>query len=59
MKTKVSTICKESKILSKFYKDISRNDRYSHRCKQCNKIINKIYNINNKDKTSEINKKWW
>ncbi len=46
--------CKESKSISYFYKKKTTKDGYRSSCKKCEKDINKIYAINNKNKISEI-----
>jgi hypothetical protein len=42
---KTCVICKEDKDINLFYKDKSKNDGLSGRCKECSKI----YIINNRD----------
>lgn len=73
VKNKICTKCKLSKELSFFKKDSSKKDGYYSSCKECVKIVAKeyqknnrteinkksiIWNKNNLEKRSEINKKY-
>lgn len=48
--------CKEFKEETSFFKDKSKKDGLSNRCKECDAVIAKEYRERNKDKIVEINK---
>lgn len=58
MKRKLCSYCKQYKPLSEFWKDSSRKDGYSNKCKVCDTMINLNYRQKNKEKIKEVNKLW-
>jgi hypothetical protein len=62
LETKVCFKCGIEKDISEFYKDISKKDGYSSRCrsciKECRKLTSKEYYYKNKEKILERNKKY-
>lgn len=62
MNNKQCSKCKEVKHIDEFYKDKRTQSGLKSECKKChilqNKEYNKAYQIENKDKLSEYNKKF-
>ena len=56
MQTKQCTCCKEVKILSDFYIHRAKKSGFQSHCKNCDKVKNKTYRDNNKNKITERNK---
>jgi hypothetical protein len=57
METKVCYICKKEKSLDEFYNSKRNGKRYE--CKECSRERVVKYRIENPDKISEKQKKWW
>jgi hypothetical protein len=58
MENKCCNICNECKPLDAFYKDKTKKDGYTGKCKICQSLYIKKYYIDNKEEISEKNKKW-
>jgi 5-methylcytosine-specific restriction endonuclease McrA len=55
---KICTSCLNVKPLKEFYKDITRKDGHSTRCKECHKKSVKKWQMNNKETFRKINREW-
>jgi 5-methylcytosine-specific restriction endonuclease McrA len=55
---KICTSCLNVKPLKEFYKDITRKDGHSTRCKECHKKLVKKWQMNNKETFRKINREW-
>jgi hypothetical protein len=58
IKTKQCNVCKETKLLILFNKDMTNKDNLSYRCKQCDSIKKKLYYEKNKKQRADAHKKW-
>jgi len=58
IKTKQCNVCKETKLLILFNKDMTNKDNLSYRCKQCDSIKKKLYYEKNKKQRADAQKKW-
>ena len=51
--------CKQEKTLDSFYSDVSRKDKRSNRCKECDKAAVKARTAKNKDTRLAYNRHYW
>jgi hypothetical protein len=58
IKTKQCNVCKETKLLILFNKDITNKDNLTYRCKQCESIKKKLYYEKNKKQRADAYKNW-